>query len=306
MQFDLQGHRGARGLAPENTFPAFSCALSIGVTTLELDTSITSDGVVVVAHDRRLNPDITRDQYGQWLREPTPAVCSLTFQALQTFDVGRINPASSYFQRFPDQLGSDGVRMPSLESVFAMCRHTNVRFNIETKLSPLAPDEAPSPAQFVEALKRVVEDAGMTDRVTVQSFDWRTLQILQDLGSSLPLSYLTSNDSITPAHSSPWTGNFQLENYGTVPQLVAAASDQVQERIWSPDFHMISEADVQEALSLGLKVVPWTLNDAAQMRLALEWQVTGFITDFPDRARMIMRENGLELPAQWHPPNPTS
>ena len=94
--FDLQGHRGARGLAPENTLPAFAAALSLGVSTLELDTSITKDGVVVVSHDARLNPDITRGPDGRWLNPPTRAVRELTLDDLGHYDVGRIKPGSEY------------------------------------------------------------------------------------------------------------------------------------------------------------------------------------------------------------------
>ncbi len=94
--FDLQGHRGARGLRPENTLAAFAHALSIGVTTLELDTAVTLDGVVVVSHDSELNPDITRDASGRWLAQPGPAIFALTFAELQRFDVGRTRPGSAY------------------------------------------------------------------------------------------------------------------------------------------------------------------------------------------------------------------
>src|SRR6188472_3493310 len=96
LAFDLQGHRGARGLAPENTLPAFATALSLGVVTLELDTGITKDGVVVVSHDPYLNPDITRGPDGAWLKEKGPPLRTLTFAELQRYDFGRINPQSRY------------------------------------------------------------------------------------------------------------------------------------------------------------------------------------------------------------------
>ena len=140
--FDLEGHRGARGLAPENTLPAFAAALSVGVNTLELDTAITKDGVVVVCHDARLNPDITRGADGRWLNAPTRAVRQLTLDDLGHFDVGRIQPGSDYSYRFPDQKRMDGVYMPTLAQVFALARSArngDVRFNIEIKTSPETP-----------------------------------------------------------------------------------------------------------------------------------------------------------------------
>ncbi len=140
--FDLQGHRGARGLRPENTLAAFAHALSIGVTTLELDTAVTRDGVVVVSHDSELNPDITRDASGEWLRATGPAIFSLTYAEVLKYDVGRTKPGSAYALRFKDQVAKDGERIPRLSDLFALVMktgNTKVRFNIETKLDPRNP-----------------------------------------------------------------------------------------------------------------------------------------------------------------------
>jgi len=169
--FDLQGHRGARGLAPENTLPAFARALSIGVTTLEMDAALTEDDVVVIAHDRRLNPDIVRGADGRWLAGRTPAIRELTYRELQRYDVGRIKPGSDYSKRFPEQRRQDKVRIPTLEEVFELTRHARnaeVRFNIETKISPDAPEDTAPPEVFVRALVKVVRDNGMASRTTIQ------------------------------------------------------------------------------------------------------------------------------------------
>src|SRR5512136_2316730 len=119
---DLQGHRGARGLAPENTLPAFAAALSLGVTTLELDTGITKDGVVVISHNMTLNPEITRDRAGKWLGAPGPAIHALTFAELQQYDVGRIKPGTDYTKQFPEQKAVDGTRIPRLADLFALVK----------------------------------------------------------------------------------------------------------------------------------------------------------------------------------------
>jgi glycerophosphoryl diester phosphodiesterase len=99
--FDLQGHRGARGLAPENTLAGFARALSLGVTTLELDTGVTADGIVVVTHDPELNPDLTRDARGRFLDAPGPPIAQLTYEQLRAYDVGRLRPGAAYAARFP-------------------------------------------------------------------------------------------------------------------------------------------------------------------------------------------------------------
>ena len=116
---ELQGHRGARGLLPENTLPSFARALEIGVDTLELDVGVTRDGVVVIHHDRRLNPDIARGPDGQWVSAPTPTIFSLLYEELQRYDVGRIRPGSEYARRFPHQTPIDGTRIPRLAQLLA-------------------------------------------------------------------------------------------------------------------------------------------------------------------------------------------
>ena len=219
---DIQGHRGARGLLPENTLPAFARALSIGVTTLELDCAITQDGVVVVSHDSTLNPDITRGPDGQWITIADQPIANLTFQALQRYDVGRINPASPYLARFPQQQAMDGTRMPTLEDVFALARRADnntVHFNIETKISPLHPERTVTPEAFAKALIQVIKAHKLERRVGVQSFDWRTLAVVQQEAPGIHTVYLSAQQSFIDnilAHeaSSPWNGGRHVRQFG--------------------------------------------------------------------------------------------
>lgn len=294
---DLQGHRGARGLAPENTLPAFEKALSLGVDTLELDIGLTADNVPVVLHDPVLNPAVTRDASGAWLKGPGPAVRSLTLAQLQAYDVGRLDPDSAYGKSFATQQPRDGTRVPTLAALFERVKALGadrVRFNIETKINPLKPDETASPEAFVSALLRVVKTAGMASRVTIQSFDWRTLQLVQKAEPSIPTVYLTfqnaSNDNV---RDGAWTAGFRIADHGSVPRLVKAAGGAA----WSPNGGALTEALVKEAQGLGLKVVPWTINNPADMDRFIGWGVDGLITDYPDRAREVMRSRGLTLPA---------
>ncbi len=292
--FDLQGHRGARGLAPENTLPAFECALALGVSTLELDTAVTRDGIVVAAHDRRLNPDITRTPDGRWIEQPAPAVYELSFEELQRYDVGRIRPGSRYAERFPGQRARDGLRMPPLAAVFELARSSAVRFNIETKLSPLAPTETPPAREFVAALLGVVRDAGMNERVTIQSFDWRTLLLVQDLEPAIPTSYLTDADYCAKRDPA-WTAGLRIEEHGSLPRAVRSAAKSAK-ATWSPAYLTLTHELVDEAHALGLKVLPWTVNERNDMERLIEWGVGGFITDYPDRGREVLCRKGFTLP----------
>lgn len=304
---DLQGHRGARALAPENTLPGFARALGVGVSTLELDVGMTRDGVVVVTHDRRLNPDIARGADGRWLRPPTPAVYELTYRELQRYDVGRIRPGSEYSKRFPYQRRADGVRIPTLESVFELARHAGndtVRFNIEVKVSPEAPEETASIEDLTRALLKVIRANGMEKRVTVQSFDWRVLKLVRSEAPDIAVSYLTSQqqwgDNVMAGHpeDSPWTAGVRWREHRSVPRMVAAAAgNDMQGVTWSPYFGELNEAQVKEAKALGLKVVPWTVNERADMERFIDLGVDGIITDYPDRLREVMQARGLPLPA---------
>src|SRR3954451_4956842 len=156
---DLQGHRGARGLAPENTLPAFATALSVGVTTLELDLAMTSDGVLVVSHDSRLNPDHTRGPDGAFLDGEGPAIRSLTLAQLHRYDVGRLKTGTAHGATFPEQRGMNGVQIPTLTAVFDLVRQVkpdHVRFNIETKLPPTSVADTPDPEMFAAAVLKAV------------------------------------------------------------------------------------------------------------------------------------------------------
>jgi len=298
---DIQGHRGARGLAPENTLPAFARALAIGVTTLELDCAVTRDGVVVVSHDPAFNPDITRGPDGTWLEKEGPAIWSLTFKELQRYDVGRLNPSNAYAKRWPEQQPVDQTRIPRLADVFALVRkagNETVRFNIETKISPLEPTQTTGPEDFVRKLISAVRSAGMAERTAIQSFDWRTLQIVQQEAPEIPTVYLTVEkgfmDSIQRNKpSSPWTAGFHVSRYGgSIPRMVKAAGGAV----WSPYYAETTRGQVQEAQSLGLKVVVWTVNEPADMRRVIEWGVDGIISDRPDLLHQAAGEMGVALP----------
>ena len=298
---DIQGHRGARGLLPENTLPAFARALSVGVTTLELDCAITRDGVVVVSHDSTLNPEITRDAAGRWITQADLAIAQITFDELRRFDVGRIDPASAYAGRFPHQQPIDGTRMPKLEDVFALAHkaHNNaVRFNIETKISPLHPERTVAPEVFAKSLIDVMRRCQVQHRAVVQSFDWRTLAVVRQEAPKIQTAYLSAQQVFTDnilAHetSSLWNAGLHVSQFGgSVPRMIKAVGG----AIWSPYSGDVNAASIQLAQSLGLKVVVWTVNTEADMRRMIALGVDGIISDYPDVLRRVAGEQGFPLP----------
>ena len=301
-RFDLQGHRGARGLAPENTLPAFERALVLGVSTLEMDVGVTRDGVVVVGHDSSLNPDIVRGPDGKWLEAKGPAIHELTFAELSRYDIGRLKPGTNYAKRYPEQVPVDGTRYARLAEVFAMVRKagdSRVRFNIETKVSPLAPEETLAPEPFARRLIEEIRQAGMQSRSSIQSFDWRTLQVVQKQAPEIATVYLSAQQrfldtictgpkagvpgiALDDCGPSAWTAGFQLKDHGSVPRMVRAAGG----RTWSPEYRDLDAAKLNEAHDLGLRVVAWTVNDPAQIARMLDLGVDGLISDRPDLAQL--------------------
>ena len=298
---DIQGHRGARGLAPENTLPAFARALSLGVSTLELDCAVTRDGVVVISHDSALNPDITRGSDGLWLDQTGPAIWTLTYAELQRYDVGRLKPGTAYAKRWPEQRPVDGTRIPRLADVFALVKKSgneSVRFNIETKISPLEPGQTTGPEDFARKLIAAIRAGGMAQRATIQSFEWRTLAVVQKEAPEIATVYLTVitgfMDNIQVSGNSPWTAGLRVRDHGgSVPRMVKAAGGAV----WSPYSGDLTREAVREAQALGLKVVVWTPNNPPDMRRFIEWGVDGIISDRPDLLRKIAGELKIALPA---------
>ncbi len=309
--FDLQGHRGARGLHPENTLEGFAEALAIGVETLEMDTGVTRDGVVVVHHDERLDRDIARGGDGRWIEPPTPLLRRLTWKELQAYDVGRLRPGSDTHERFPEQRGRDGARVPRLADVLALAEARSggrIRYNVETKLTPGAPEATLEPVAFVEAVLAVLREAGVESRATLQSFDWRTLRHAKSVAPELETVCLTAEQSFEDTirrgspGPSPWTAGLDVDDHGgSVPRLVQAAGCAV----WSPFFAELDPEKVAASHALGLRVVPWTVNDPEHIEAVLDLGVDGIISDYPDRVRAALRARGRPLPEVWpHQPGP--
>ena len=302
LAFDLEGHRGTPGLAPENTLAAFRRALEIGVTTIETDMAVTKDDFVVISHNPSLNPDLVRDTDGHWLASPGPPIRTLTLAELRRYDIGRLNPTSQYARQFPEQKAVDGERFPKLSELFDLAKASGkaVRFNIETKITPTSGSNTPDPATFARQVIAVVREANVSDRVTVQSFDWRTLIEVKRIAPEIETSCLTiqtqNDDTMQQAPDggpSPWHAGLALRDHGgSVPALVKAAGCGV----WSMFWRNLTPKELADAHALGLKVLPWTVNERGDMRTLIDLGVDGIITDYPDRLREVMAEKKLALP----------
>lgn len=289
---ELHGHRGARGLLPENTLASFREAIRQGVDCIETDVGLSRDGQVVIHHDRFLSPVLAR-RAGKWIDAPV-TLRTLSAAELKQFDVGRIKPGTRYAARFADQRPIDGSQIPLLKELLAMpelASHPNVCLNIEIKTSPDAPDDTFAPERISQALVEVLDGFKFRARARVQSFDWRNLRAIAKLAPDLTLSFLTAEqrwqDNIQRGKpgASPWLAGIDIDDFGgSVPRAVAHFGG----RFWSPYFRDLTADALKEAHGLGLKVIVWTVNEEQDIRALLELGVDGVITDYPDRGHRIL------------------
>ena len=254
--FDLEGHRGTRGLAPENTLAAFRRAMQIGVTTIETDMAVTEDDVIVILA-RSASPRTSGAiQEGRWLAAKARRSAANLCRAVSL----RLNPASQYARQFPEQQPVDGERFAQLRELFQLGKTSGrpMRFNIETKITPTSGSNTPDPATFVRLVTVAVREADVSGRVTVQSFDWRTPVELKRIAPGIETPCLTiqtkNDDTVTSSDGgpSPWHAGFALRDHdGSLPASVKAAGCGV----WSMFWRNLSAKELAEAHALGLKVL---------------------------------------------------
>ncbi len=273
-RLDIQGHRGARALFPENTLEGFLAAAALGVAAFELDVGMTADGVVVVSHDPALNPELTRNESGVWLMRRGPLIWSLTHAELGRYDVGRARPGSRVARRFPAQAARDGARIPTLAAVLAAL--PKARFTIEVKTDPTHPDRTAPPDVLADATLSVIDAADAAARVTIEAFDWRIQRHVRKIRPDVRLAWLTRAETVRAA-ALWWDGDDALSS---VPVSVARQGGP----IWAPDHTDLTKARVEQAHDLGLLVLPWTVNRPDDMVRLAAWGVDGLISDRPDLA----------------------
>ncbi len=271
--FDIQGHRGCRGLMPENSIPAFLKALEIGVNTLELDTVVSKDGKLVVSHDPYFSADISLDKDGKPIpadKQTTFNLFEMNYDEIKLFDVGSLGN-----KHFPEQQKMKVVK-PLLSDVFRETRKyikehklKPVMYNIETKSTPAGDNIfQPAPAVFAKLLYDEIVKNKMQKRVTIQSFDARTLQEFKKFKIKMPLVLLVENREGVEKN---------IEKLGFQPA------------VYSPNYLLVNKAMVEYCHEHGIKVIPWTVNETSDMEALKKLDIDGIISDYPDRAVQVFR-----------------
>lgn len=307
--FDLQGHRGARGLKPENTLPSFEVAFDLGVSTVETDVHLTHDGIPLIVHDAVVSDRLFRRLPGALVPEPSDQllVSSLTRDQCRGYAADR-NPDPGRFPcqdaavtplatSFCQQEGMDPFTPPTLaelcrflqaytgelgrqagKSAAQQARVGQVRLDVELKRVPFFPEaigdrfDGQAPGLLEERVVQVVRAAGLPGRTTVRSFDHRAVRAVRRLEPGL-------------------TGAVLIE--GTAPVSPADLARQADAAVYCPGYHFLDEALVRQAHAADLRVIPWTVNRPEDWGRLLDWGVDGITTDFPDRLAAFLKGRGV-------------
>ena len=296
--FYVIGHRGAAGLAPENTLSSFARACEIGVDAFELDVLVTADDEVIVHHDFRLKPELTRSPDGKWLKAaPLPVIGKLRLAELKTYDVGRLKPGTRYARRYPEQTPFDGERIPTLREVVGLLKEQcspATQVWVEIKTSPEAPGMTPPPETVSEMVIAVLREEKMADRTRILSFDWRNLAHVQKIAPDIPTVYLSLEgrnlNNIKPGRpgASPWMAGVDIDDFsGSIPRAIQAAGG----RYWAQYYRQLTGSDLREAHELGMEVYVWTPDAQDDMQRLIEMGVDGIITNRPDRLARVKPDN---------------
>lgn len=259
---DIQGHRGCRGLMPENSLPAFEKAIDLGVTTLELDIAITKDNQVVVSHEPYMSRTICYDPQGSEIPEDLDKYFNLykmTYEDIKTFDCG-----SKFHPDYPNQ-EKISVSKPLLTEVFELCKakEVKVNFNIEIKSRPdYYGVYTPYPKEYVTLVLNTIRQHQLIGSVNLQSFDLAILEEVKGQDPEMPVALLVDYDE---------SMSKKVEQLSFKPEIL------------SPHFKLLSAQSVKDFHSKGIQVIPWTVNNVRDMEQMVSWQVDGIITDYPDQ-----------------------
>lgn len=273
-RIDVQGHRGARGLLPENTIPAFLKAVELGVTTLELDLAVTKDRQLVVSHEPFMNHLIALDSSGQEIpkeEEVNHNIYQMTYEEVSRYDVG-----SKFVKRFPDQQKMVARKPLLIDLVSAVNEYTEshnleaVRYNIEIKSKPIGDSiYHPAPAQFSKLVYDFIQEHMDSKLLNVQSFDFRILQYFHKNYPDIQLAVL-------------------IENNLSIEQNLIDLTFTPQ--VYSCYFPLLDSQKISYLKSKNMKVIPWTVNETEDIKRMLDWGVDGIISDYPNRVLQLFED----------------
>ncbi|GAA4181857.1 glycerophosphodiester phosphodiesterase [Streptosporangium oxazolinicum] len=307
MHVEIHGHRGARGLRPENTLPGFAHALELGVDALELDVALTADRRLVLTHDLTVSAVTSADVRPAFRDDPVfpyvgRPVGALTLAQLRTLECGIRVPRHPGDRFAPTQVPVPNTRMPTLGSVLGLMDAygaDGVRVHVELKSDPTRPDLSADPAEFTEMVVAELDRHRRLERAAILSFDWRVLRIARSLIPATPRYALIERATMDGA----WLDGLRLEDFGgDVPAAAAEGGGTTL----SPEHVMVDQEFARRAEKAGLPLAVWTVNEPGRAAELLDLGVAAIVTDYPDRMIALWAERSMPVPRPITPARPLS
>ena len=289
----IYGHRGARGVLPENTLESFKYLFENNIYAYETDILISKDFIPVITHDFRLDPSYTKDINDNWIEDENIKIIDLTYDQILQFDVGTLNKLSKYGRKFINQKSLQNQKIPKLSELLKLTSDNIVEdllINLEIKSTPIEKNLTPEPDEMVKIIIDEVSRSNLEDRIIYSSFDWRVLREIKERDSKIPRAYLTSGARGKIYDKSPWLDFTPLHNGVELPELIKALGGSA----WHPNYKDVNKEIVQISHDKGLPVNVWTVNRVSDMLRMIDYGVDGIMTDYPLKLKELCERKNIK------------
>ena len=294
----IYGHRGARGDLPENTLESFKYLFDNAINAYETDILISKDLVPVITHDFRLDPSLTKDKEGNWIKDENIKIFDLTYDEISNFDVGSLNKLTRYGRRFVNQRSLENQKIPKLSELLELSSKNvlqNLLINLEIKSTPDEKNLTPDPKDLVQIVLNEINNSNLKDKIIISSFDWRILREIKKQSPEIPRAYLTFQQEKgmkikkTIYSKSPWIDHIPLTIVYDLPKIIKELGGSA----WHPYYKDINKKAVKDAHDNNLPVNVWTVNDEDDMLKMIEYGVDGIMTDYPLRLKKFCEKRSI-------------
>ena len=289
----IYGHRGARGVLPENTLESFKYLFENNIHAYETDILISKDFIPVITHDFRLDPSYTKDINDNWIEDENIKIIDLTYDQILQFDVGTLNKLSKYGRKFINQKSLQNQKIPKLSELLKLTSDNIVEdllINLEIKSTPIEKNLTPEPDEMVKIIIDEVSRSNLEDIIIYSSFDWRVLREIKERDSKIPRAYLTSGARGKIYDKSPWLDFTPLHNGVELPELIKALGGSA----WHPNYKDVNKEIVQISHDKGLPVNVWTVNRESDMLRMIDYGVDGIMTDYPLKLKELCERKNIK------------
>jgi len=294
----IYGHRGARGDLPENTLESFKYLFDNAINAYETDILISKDLIPVITHDFRLDPSLTKDEAGNWIKDENIKIFDLTYNEISKFDIGSLNKLSRYGRRFINQRSLENQKIPKLSELLELSSKNllqDLLINLEIKSTPDEKNLTPDPQDLVQIVLNEINNSNLKDKIIISSFDWRILREVKKQSPEIPRAYLTFQQEKgmkikkTIYSKSPWIDHIPLTIVYDLPKIIKELGGSA----WHPYYKDINKKAVKDARDNNLPVNVWTVNDEDDMLKMIEYGVDGIMTDYPLRLKNLCEKRSI-------------